>query len=86
MQCERFAAGVDPVVLTANIRALVPAAESVSEAVREILARVRAEGDAAVLEYTRSFDTGGAEPCRPPPRPASEGQGMHQLDRMIVPT
>jgi histidinol dehydrogenase len=76
MQCERFAAGVDPVVLTANIRALVPAAESVSEAVREILARVRAEGDAAVLEYTRSFDTGEAEPR---PLRASDAE----LDRAV---
>jgi len=46
----------------AHLRGLVPAGESVAAQVREILARVRAEGDAAVLDYTRRFDTGGGEP------------------------
>ncbi|HMD57266.1 MAG TPA: histidinol dehydrogenase [Solirubrobacteraceae bacterium] len=45
-----------------HVRALVPGGASVREAVGEILAAVRSEGDAAVLRYTRAFDTGGAEP------------------------
>jgi histidinol dehydrogenase len=62
MRCERFAASEDAIGLAVEIRALVPAAESVSEAVREILDRVRTEGDPAVLDYTRRFDTAGSEP------------------------
>jgi histidinol dehydrogenase len=44
------------------LRALVPGGESVEGAVREIIDRVRAEGDAAVRDYTRRFDTAGEEP------------------------
>lgn len=45
-----------------RLRALVPHGGSVAEQVREIIAAVRAEGDAAVREYTRRFDTAGSEP------------------------
>jgi histidinol dehydrogenase len=48
--------------MAARLRASVPGGASVQEAVREIVARVRAEGDAAVAEYTRRFDTAGSEP------------------------
>ncbi|HEX2396546.1 MAG TPA: histidinol dehydrogenase [Solirubrobacteraceae bacterium] len=46
----------------AAVRALAPAAASVAEPVREVIERVRAEGDRAVEELTRRFDTGGAPP------------------------
>jgi histidinol dehydrogenase len=52
----------DPVSTAAQLRALVPSAESVTDIVAEIIAEVRAHGDAAVREYTRRLDTGGAEP------------------------
>lgn len=52
----------DPVALAAELRSLVPASGSVHEAVAEIIARVRDGGDDAVRDYTRRFDTGGAEP------------------------
>jgi histidinol dehydrogenase len=42
--------------VAAHVRSLVPDASSVETAVREIVARVRVEGDAAVLDYTRRFD------------------------------
>jgi len=45
-----------------QVRALVPDGASVAEEVREIVERVRREGDAAVLDCTRRFDTAGAEP------------------------
>ena len=45
-----------------HLRALVPAGASVEAAVREIVDRVRAEGDEAVRDYTRLFDTAGEEP------------------------
>jgi histidinol dehydrogenase len=46
----------------ARVRALVPDGDSVAAPVRAILAKVRADGDAAVLAYTREFDTAGGEP------------------------
>ena len=48
--------------LAAELRALVPAGDSVAAPVAAIVADVRARGDAAVLELTRRHDTGGAEP------------------------
>jgi histidinol dehydrogenase len=47
----------------ARVRALVAGGESVAGAVAEIIAAVREGGDAAVLEYTRRFDTGGRDPA-----------------------
>jgi histidinol dehydrogenase len=41
----------------ASLRELVPGGDLAEEAVREIVAGVRAEGDQAVLTYTRRFDT-----------------------------
>jgi histidinol dehydrogenase len=51
-----------PRAAAAHVRALVPDGASVEQAVREIVGRVRAEGDAAVRDYTRRFDTAGNEP------------------------
>ena len=48
--------------VASHVRALVADGSSVERAVREIVRRVRAEGDAAVLDYTRRFDTGDADP------------------------
>lgn len=62
MQCERTQLDGDPAELARQLRALVPTGESVAEAVREIIARVKDGGDAALAEYTRRFDTDGAEP------------------------
>ena len=63
MRCERLSLGGDPVALAAELRALVPAPQSVSAAVGEIIAAVRAGGDEAVRELTRTFDTAGADPA-----------------------
>jgi histidinol dehydrogenase len=57
---ERFALG-DPAEVAARVRALAPAAESVTEAVAGIVRDVRERGDAALLEYVRRFD-GAAGP------------------------
>ena len=64
MRCERLtlAPADDPARAAAGLRALIPAPESVRAAVSEIIDAVRARGDDAVLEYTRRFDTAGAEP------------------------
>ncbi len=51
-----------PRAAAAHVRALVPDGASVEEIVQEILGQVRVEGDAAVRELTRRFDTAGNEP------------------------
>ncbi len=51
-----------PAGVVSHLRSLVPDGASVEEAVREILGRVRAEGERAVRDYTRRFDTAGNDP------------------------
>lgn len=59
----RLAGGPGEVdALVGRLRGMAPAAASVAGAVGEIVADVRARGDAAVVERTRRFDTAGAEP------------------------
>jgi histidinol dehydrogenase len=64
MRCEllELERAGDAIGLAAKIRALVPAPESVADAVAEIVEQVQARGDAAVTEFTRRFDTSGADP------------------------
>jgi histidinol dehydrogenase len=67
MQIERLDAGEvvrrgGPEATAAHLRTLIPAPDSVEQAVRAIIERVREEGDAAVIDYTRRFDTGGLQP------------------------
>jgi histidinol dehydrogenase len=59
MRCERLLAGAHTVE---ELRALTAGAESVREAVADIISEVRGRGDQAVLDYTRRFDTAGADP------------------------
>jgi histidinol dehydrogenase len=66
-----------PAAAAAHVRALVPDGVSVEGEVREIVRRVRSEGDAAVKEYTRRFDTAGGEP-----RPLLVAE--EELDEAIV--
>ncbi|HEY1451186.1 MAG TPA: histidinol dehydrogenase [Solirubrobacteraceae bacterium] len=67
MQIERVAVTElerlgGPAGVAAHLRALVPDGESVAGDVREIVERVRDDGDAGVLHYTRLLDTKGVEP------------------------
>jgi histidinol dehydrogenase len=48
--------------VAAHLRTLIADAGSVERDVSEIVQRVRAQGDAALLDYTRRFDATGAEP------------------------
>ncbi len=64
MRIERLsAADVErlggPLAAAEQVRSLVRDGDSVAGQVREIVAGVRAGGDAAVLDYTRRFDTAG---------------------------
>jgi histidinol dehydrogenase len=67
-----------------HLRSLIPEAASVEEPVREILARVRAEGDAAVLDYTRRFDTDGGEPAALLVREEELDDAIRQLPLELV--
>jgi histidinol dehydrogenase len=53
---ERLSLGGDPAAAAARVHALVPGGESVSEAVREIVAAVRERGDEALRAYVERFD------------------------------
>ena len=57
MQCELITAGADSRTLAAELRALVPAAESVRDAVAQIIGQVRAGGDSALVDLIKRFDT-----------------------------
>jgi histidinol dehydrogenase len=67
--------------VAAHVRALVADASSVEQAVSEIVERVRSEGDAAVLEYTKRFDAGGADRSQLGERPLVVAP--EQLDEAI---
>jgi histidinol dehydrogenase len=68
----------------ARLRALVPEPASVHDAVAEIVRRVRAEGDDALLRYTRELDTAGADP-RPLRVPAAElDEAIQELPLPLV--
>jgi histidinol dehydrogenase len=63
MRYERLALeGDNAAGVAAEIRKLVPPPESVRDGVALIVATVRAGGDRAVRDYSRTLDTGGREP------------------------
>ncbi len=62
MRSERLALGDDAASFARRLRSLVPAPESVSSRVAEVIAAVRAGGDEAVRGHTRALDTGGSDP------------------------
>ena len=74
MECELLTLEGPAADLASELRGLVPAPEMVQSTVAEIVAEVRAHGDEALHDYTRRFDTGGAEP---PPLTV----GAEELDR-----
>jgi histidinol dehydrogenase len=62
MRCERLSMAGDAAGVAAEVRKLVPPPESVRDGVALIVATVRAGGDRAVRDYSRTLDTGGREP------------------------
>jgi histidinol dehydrogenase len=53
---ERFSLGGDPDAAAARVHSLAPGAESVTEAVREIVEAVREDGDGALVRFVERFD------------------------------
>jgi histidinol dehydrogenase len=89
MQLSRIDAGDlarrgGPAGTSAYLRTLIPEPASVEGEVREILARVRAEGDAAVLDYTLRFDTAGGEPAPLLVREEELDEAIRQLPLELV--
>jgi histidinol dehydrogenase len=62
MRCERFTVSGDPARTARALRGLIPAPESVRDAVNDIVQTVRTHGEPALLDYIRRFDTAGAQP------------------------
>ncbi len=62
MYVEIINAEGHPSGVASTLRRLVPDGASVASAVAAIVADVRAAGDAALLRYTRLYDTGGSQP------------------------
>lgn len=83
MQCERVLADGDPAALASELRALVPPGGSVTDRVLEIIAQVRSKGDTALLDYTRRFDTGGAEPAGLEVAAADLDVAVKRLDQAV---
>jgi histidinol dehydrogenase len=73
-----------PAAVATQVRALIPGVESVSEQVREIIAEVRRDGDAAVMAMTSRFDLRGA-PARPlAVEPAQLDEAIKSMSREVV--
>src|SRR5258705_9312787 len=51
-----------PALVVARLRRLIGGVEGIEETVAGIVSHVRTEGDDAVRQYTRRFDTPGLEP------------------------
>jgi histidinol dehydrogenase len=81
VRCERIGPRGDVENVASEIRGLIPAPESVAPAVAEIIARVKAEGDDALREYTRAFDSPGDGASEHVPVPPDElAAARAQLD------
>ena len=68
--------GADAPALAARVRALAPGLEDVSEPVRDILSRVRRQGDAAVRELTTRFGELAPERLRIDPQTLAGASGL----------
>ncbi|HWX86702.1 MAG TPA: histidinol dehydrogenase [Solirubrobacteraceae bacterium] len=73
-----------PALAAAHLRRLVGGVEGVEEAVATIVAHVRAEGDEAVNEYTRRFDTDGVEPREICVAPGELDQALEAMPLEVV--
>jgi histidinol dehydrogenase len=89
MRLQRLDAGElarlgGPPAAAAHVRSLIADGSAVEGAVREIVERVRVEGDRAVLDYTRRFDTAGSEPRALLVTPEELDEAIQQLPLELV--
>src|SRR5581483_10410535 len=83
MRCERLTASDDPTETAATLRHLIPAPDSVRDNVAEIIAAVRSQGDAALLDYIRRFDTAGHDPLALAVDPDELEAAANRLDPLV---
>ncbi len=83
MRSERISRPGAPAALADELRALVPASQSVENAVADIIHEIRAAGDEALREYTRRFDTQGADPLPVRATTSDLQRGLDRLDPEI---
>jgi histidinol dehydrogenase len=83
MRCERFTEADDPAATAARLRGLIPAPDSVRDTVAEIVATVRSNGDAALLDYIRRFDTAGQDPRALAVDPDELEAAANRLDPLV---
>ncbi len=89
MRVERLALGDvqrhgGPAAVAQHLRKLIGGDEGIEETVATIAAHVRAEGDEAVNEYTRRFDTGGEQPRELCVSAAELDQALEQMPLEVV--
>jgi histidinol dehydrogenase len=70
--------------VASHLRSLVPGAAAVEQTVTEILRAVEARGDAAVLQYTKSFDTLGTEPLPLEVQQEQLDEAIKELELAVV--
>jgi histidinol dehydrogenase len=73
-----------PAAVAQHLRKLIGGDEGIEETVATIAAHVRAEGDRAVNEYTRRFDTGGEQPRELCVSAAELDQALEQMPLEVV--
>lgn len=73
-----------PAGAAAHLRALIPDGRSVAEEVREIVERVRAGGDEALIALTARFDTGGRQPLALTVSPEELDAAIVKLPRELI--
>jgi histidinol dehydrogenase len=73
-----------PALLAARLRRLIGDVEGIEETVAGIVSRVSVEGDEAVREYTRRFDTLGAEPRELLVPPAELDEALEAMPLEVI--
>lgn len=85
MAAERLSCTeADAAAVAARVREMVPAGASVADAVRGIVADVRARGDAAVVEYERRYAPRPPEPTAPGGAAGAERAGSAEPGGLVV--
>ncbi|HXQ00368.1 MAG TPA: histidinol dehydrogenase, partial [Solirubrobacteraceae bacterium] len=89
MQVERWSAGRlreagGPEAVVGQLRQIVPNPPDLARKVREIVIKVKNDGDSALLELIQQYDTGGAQPLPLLVEPERLDEGIQQLSLDMV--
>ena len=89
MQVERWSAGRlreagGPEAVVGQLRQIVPNPPDLARKVREIVIKVKSDGDSALLELIQQYDTGGAQPLLLQVEPERLDEAIQQLPLDMV--